>query len=51
MNAIQKLRKTMRRNRHQFGLFFEVSRETVRAWENGRVVPPETVQEFAGVKA
>jgi len=51
MNAIQKLRKTMRRNRQQFGMFFGVSRETVRAWENGRVVPPEMVQEFAGVKA
>ena len=51
MNAIRKLRKTMRRNRQQLGMFFGVSRETVRAWENGRVVPPETVQEFAGVKA
>lgn len=51
MNAIRKLRKTMRRNRQQFGMFFGVSRETVRAWENGRVVPPETVREFAGVKA
>jgi Helix-turn-helix. len=51
MSAIHKLRKAMRRNRQQFGMFFGVSRETVRAWENGRGVPPETVQEFAGVKA
>lgn len=51
MNAIQQLRKSMRRNRQQFGMFFGVSRETVRAWENGRAVPPEAVREFAGVKA
>ena len=51
MNAIRKLRKAMRRNRQQFGMFFGVSRETVRTGENGRTVPPETVQEFAGVKA
>jgi len=37
----------MRRNRHQFGMFFGVSRETVRTWENGGAVPPETVREFA----
>ena len=48
MNAIQKLRKAMRRNRQQFGMFFGVSRETVRAWENGRVVPPEMVRAFRG---
>ena len=51
MNVIRHLRKAMRRNRQQFGMFFGVSRETVRAWENGRAVPPETVREFAGVKA
>lgn len=48
MNAIRKLRKAMRRNRQQFGMFFGVSRETVRAWENGGTAPPETVWEFAG---
>ena len=46
MNAIQKLRKAMRRNRHQFGMFFGVSREMVRAWETGRAVPPEAVTEY-----
>ena len=46
MSAIQKLRRSMRRNRQQFGMFFGVSRETVRAWENGRAVLPETVREF-----
>ena len=46
MNAIRKLRKAMRRNRQQFGMFFGVSRETVRTWENGRTVPPETVTEY-----
>ena len=51
MNAIQKLRKAMRRNRQQFGMFFGVSREPVRTWENGRAVPPETVREFAGATA
>lgn len=51
MSMVRTLRKTMRRNRQQFGMFFGVSRETVRTWENGRVPPPETVQEFAGVKA
>ena len=51
MNAVRTLRKAMRRNRHQFGMFFGVSRETVRAWESGRAVPPETVREFAGVRA
>lgn len=51
MNAIQKLRRAMRRNRQQFGMFFGVSRETVRAWGNGWVVPPETVREFAGTTA
>ena len=51
MNAVWTLRKAMRRNRQQFGMFFGVSRETVRAWENGRAVPPETVREFAGVRA
>lgn len=51
MSMVRTLRKAMRRNRQQFGMFFGVSRETVRTWENGRVSPPETVQEFAGVKA
>ena len=51
MNAIRKLHKAMRRNRQQFGMFFGVPRETVRAWENGRAIPPETVREFAGVRA
>ena len=51
MNAIRKLRKAMRRNRQQFGMFFEVPRETVRAWENGRAVPPEAVREFAETAA
>ena len=51
MSMVRTLRKVMRRNRHQFGMFFGVSRETVRAWETGRTVPPETVREFAGVKA
>lgn len=51
MSMVRTLRKAMRRNRQQFGMFFGVSRETVRAWENGRADPPETVQEFAGVKA
>ena len=46
MNVIRHLRKSMRRNRQQFGMFFGVSRETVRAWENGRAVPPEAVREF-----
>ena len=46
MNAIQKLRKAMRRNRQQFGMFFGVSRETVRAWENGRQTPPEIVKRY-----
>ena len=48
MSMVRTLRKAMRRNRQQFGMFFGVSRETVRAWENGRAIPPETVQEFAG---
>ena len=51
MSMVRTLRKAMRRNRQQFGMSFGVSRETVRTWENGRVPPPETVQEFAGVKA
>ena len=51
MNAIQQLRKSMRRNRHQFGMFFGVPRETVRAWETVRTVSPETVREFMEVKA
>ena len=51
MSMVRTLRKAMRRNRQQFGMFFGVSRETVRTWENGRVPPPVTVQEFAGVKA
>ncbi len=51
MSMVQTLRKAMRRNRQQFGMFFGVSRGTVRAWENGRAVPPEMVREFAGVKA
>ena len=46
MSAIQKLRRSMQRNRQQFGMFFGVSRETVRAWETGRTVPPEVVREF-----
>lgn len=46
MSMIRTIRKAMRRNRQQFGMFFGVSRETVRAWENGRVVPPETVRGF-----
>jgi len=46
VNAIRKLRKTMRRNRQQLGMFFGVSRETVRAWENGRADPPEIIREF-----
>ena len=46
MNAVQKLRRAMRRNRQQLGMFFGVSRETVRAWENGRADPPEVVREF-----
>lgn len=46
MNTIQKLRRAMRRNRHQFGMFFGVSREMVRAWETGRAVPPEAVTEY-----
>ena len=46
MNAVQKLRRAMRRNRQQFGMFFGVSRETVRAWETGRADPPEAVREF-----
>ena len=48
MSMVRTLRKAMRRNRQQLGMFFGVSRETVRAWENGRAVPPETVREFAG---
>ena len=36
MSTIRRLRKAMRRNRQQFGMFFGVSRETVRALENGR---------------
>lgn len=51
MNAIQKLRKAMRRNRHQFGMFFGVSREMVRAWENGRAIPPEAVTECLEARA
>lgn len=51
MNAIRKLRKAMRRDRQQFGMFFGISRKTVRAWENGRAVPPEMVREFAGTTA
>lgn len=46
MNAVQKLRRSMRRNRQQLGMFFGVSREVVRAWETGRTVPPEVVREF-----
>jgi DNA-binding transcriptional regulator YiaG len=47
MNAIQKLRKAMRKNRQQFGMLFGVSRETVTAWETGQAaVLPEAVQEF-----
>ena len=46
MSAIQKLRRAMRRNRQQFGMFFGVTRETVRAWETRRVVPPEAVTEY-----
>ena len=47
MNAIQKLRKAMRKNRHQFGMLFGVSRETVREWETGQAaVLPEVVREF-----
>lgn len=46
MNAVQKLRRAMRRNRQQLGMFFGVSRETVRAWENGRADLPEIVREF-----
>lgn len=46
MNAVQKLRRAMRRNRQQLGMFFGVSRETVSAWENGRADPPEIVREF-----
>lgn len=49
MNAVRTLRKVMRRNRHQFGMFFGVSREMVRAWENGRAIPPETVRELRGL--
>ena len=48
MSMVRALRKAMRRNRQQFGMFFGVPREMVRAWENGRVVPPKTVREFAG---
>lgn len=51
MSMVRTLRKAMRRNRQQLGMFFGVSRETVRAWENGRAVPPETVREFAGTTA
>ena len=51
MNAIRKLRKAIRKNRQQFGMFFGVSRETVRAWENGRSVPPKPVREFTEAKA
>lgn len=51
MNAIQKLRRAMRRNRQQFGMFFGVSREVVRAWENGRMVPPKVVRKFMEVGA
>lgn len=46
MSMVRALRKTMRRNRHQFGMFFGVSREMVRAWETGRAVPPEAVTEY-----
>ena len=46
MSAIQKLRRSMQRNRQQLGMFFGVPRETVRAWENGRADPPEVVREF-----
>lgn len=51
MSMVRTLRKAMRRNRQQLGMFFGVSREVVRAWETGRTVPPEVVREFAGVKA
>ena len=51
MNAIRKLHKAMRRNRPQFGMFFGVSRETVRAWESGRAIPPETVTECLEARA
>lgn len=51
MNAIQKLRKAMRRNRQQFGMFFGVSRETVRAWETGQADPPEAVTECLEARA
>ena len=51
MSAIQKLRRAMRRNRQQFGMFFGVPRETVKAWETGRAVPPEVVREFMEVGA
>ena len=51
MSTIRELRRAMRRNRHKFGMFFEVSREAVRAWENGQAVPPEMVREFTGTTA
>lgn len=51
MNAVRTLRKAMRRNRHQFGMFFGVSREVVRAWETGRTVPPEIVTECLEARA
>nr|DAY45147.1 MAG TPA: putative transcriptional regulator [Caudoviricetes sp.] len=51
MNAVRALRKAMRRNRHQFGMFFGVSRETVRAWESGRAIPPEAVTECLEARA
>ena len=43
MSTIQKLRRAMRRNRQQFGMFFGASRETVRAWETGQADPPEAL--------
>lgn len=46
MSAIQKLRRAMRKNWQQFGMFFGATREAVRAWETGRAVPPEAVTEY-----
>lgn len=37
----------MRRDRHQFGMFFGVSRETVRAWETRQADPPEALRAAA----
>lgn len=51
MNAVWTLRKTMRRNRYQFGMFFGVSLEMVRAWENGRAVLPEMVTKCLEARA